>query len=370
MSKITQNRRSFIKVSAAAGGGMLLGFKFSACVADPKNGFSGAPNPPQPDSWSELNGYLKIGENGTVTIMSPNPEIGQNVKTSMPMIVAEELDADWSKVIVEQAPLNTDHFSGQIAGGSQSIRRSWKRLREAGATARHLLLQAGSQKMEVPTSELSTEKGVIYHSDSDRSITYGEVASLAVEQKLPDEVALKDPKDFKIIGKGTKNVDGYKLVQGKPLFGIDTYEEGMLVAMIVHPPAFGKKIKSINDSDVRAMSGVQDIIRINIKPENWNPQWTDVNAYPELVVVVGNSTWQVLKAKKALDVEWEIDTDLESSSDHEKRMENSLKSDSGIVRRKDGDPEAGFAEATNIVEKTYTAPFLAHNTMERSNSNS
>jgi isoquinoline 1-oxidoreductase beta subunit len=359
-----RNRRSFLKVSAAVGGGMAIGFNFLACQVESKIPEFIAPNLQLPENWNTLNGFLRIGENGIVTIMSPNPEIGQNVKTSMPMIVAEELDADWDRVIVEQAGLDTENFQRQVAGGSQSIRFGWKGLRETGAKARHMLVSAASKKLDVPMDELTTSKGKIYHKASDRVLDYGEVAVAAANEEVPEEVTLKDPKDFALIGTSVRNVDGFNIVQGKPLFGLDTMEEGMKIAMIVHPPAFGMNIKSLDDSIAKGMNGITDVIRINVEPEGWNPQWSDVNAYPELVAVVGESTWQVMKAKKALKIEWEKVTDLESSVGHEAVMKSALSSNKGEVTRKNGDPDAAFAEADKIIEKTYSAPFLAHNTME------
>jgi len=365
-NNINQNRRSFIKVSAAVGGGLMVGFNFTACKEEYLPDFI-APQLEEPNQWSTLNGFLKIGDNGVVTIMSPNPEIGQNVKTAMPMIVAEELDVDWDMVKVEQAGLDTENFQRQIAGGSQSIRFGWKSLRETGAKARNLLLQAAAEKLEVPIDELTTEKGVIHHAGSDQSISYGEVATAASNFEAPEEVALKDPKDFTIIGKSTRNVDGFNIAQGKPLFGLDIMEDNMLIAMIIHPPAFGMKIKSMDVASVKSMSGIKEVTTINVEPEGWNPQWSDVNAYPETVAIVGESTWQVMKAKKALKVEWEVDTDLENSSGHEASLAEILKSGKGEEARKDGDPDTAFANADKVIEKTYTAPFLAHNTMEPMN---
>ena len=156
-----------------------------------------------------------------VTIMSPNPEIGQNVKTAMPMIVAEELDVDWKNVVVEQAGLDTVKYSRQLAGGSQSIRQGWKGLRMAGATARRMLLEAAARQWEVPVGELTTNAGIITHTPSGNTLGYGDVASEAAGMEVPAEVELKDPKDFKIIGTSQKNVDAPKIVKGEPLFGID-----------------------------------------------------------------------------------------------------------------------------------------------------
>ncbi len=366
-NNISKNRRSFLKASVAVGGGMMIGFNYLSCDTETKVQAHLDPDLAVPMKWNTLNGFLKIGENGTVTIMSPNPEIGQNVKTSMPMIVAEELDADWDNVIVEQAPLDTTNFKRQLAGGSQSIRSSWNILRETGAKARHMLLIAASEKLNVPIEELSTEKGKIFHKKSDTTLDYGEVATAAASAKVPEEVVLKDPKDFTLIGSRVRNVDRFDIVQGKPLFGLDTMKEGMKIAMIIHPPAFGMKIKSLEDSKARSMNGIIDIVRINVEPEGWNPQWSDVNAYPELVAIVGESTWQVMKAKKAVKVEWEKESNLENSADHLAAMESALKSDTGEIARKDGDPDAAFEAAAKVVEKSYSAPFLAHNTMEPMN---
>ncbi len=199
--KTTYGRRSFLKCTALAGGGMMLGFSWLA---------SCKPSPEQvrnmPKEWFEINGYIKIGENGLVTIMSPNPEIGQNVKTSMPMIVAEELDVDWNDVIVEQAPLNTEIFTRQLAGGSQSIRQGWDGLRMAGASARKMLVDAAAEAWQVPADEITTDEGKLIHEASGRSESYGALASAAAQMKVPSEVVLKEPKDFKIIGTSRKNV--------------------------------------------------------------------------------------------------------------------------------------------------------------------
>jgi isoquinoline 1-oxidoreductase subunit beta len=360
-------RRFFIKASAAAGGGLLLGFNILGCKTEPVLPDFIAPVFDMPETWFDMNGFLKIGENGLVTIMSPNPEIGQNVKTSMPMIIAEELDCDWSKVIVEQAPLDTEKFQRQIAGGSQSIRFGWEGLRKTGATARYMLVEAAAQKLGVSASELTTEKGVIYHAASNRSIGYGEVAQAATSIAAPEEVTLKDIKDFKLIGQATKNVDGFDIVQGKPLFGIDVQKEGMLIAMIVHPPAFGQKLKSLDATAAKSMSGIKDVFTIDVKPEGAAQQWSDVNAFPQLVAVVGNTTWQVMKAKKALVLEWEQDTPAESSSDHEMALIELMDKPADETARTDGNPEESFANAAKIIEKTYNAPFLAHNTLEPMN---
>lgn len=364
--KTKYNRRSFLKASSLAGGGMLLGFNWLASCT-PASSTEAEAALSMPEEWFNINAFLKIGENGVVTIMSPNPEIGQNVKTSMPMIVAEELDIDWKKVVVEQAGFDINKYTRQLAGGSQSIRHGWQSLRMAGATARRMLLEAAAQKLEVPVEELTTAGGLITHQSSGKTIGYGEVAALAGTMEVPEEVALKDTKDFTIIGTDRKNVDGKKIVTGEPLFGLDTYREGMLVAMIEHPPAFGMKLKSVNAEKAKAMPGIKDVITIDVAPEGYDRQWSDTNAFPNLVAVVGNSTWEVMQAKKALEVEWESVSDAENSVDHEQRFLSLLTQKPKEWARKDGDPDAAFKNAAKVVEKTYSAPFLPHNTMEPMN---
>ncbi|MEO1652472.1 MAG: molybdopterin cofactor-binding domain-containing protein [Bacteroidota bacterium] len=380
--KTSIGRRSFLKSSALAGGGILFSFSWLAsCQSNPEQALE------MPDEWFELNGFLKIGDNGLVTIMSPNPEIGQNVKTSMPMIVAEELDVDWKNVVVEQAPLNTEIFTRQLAGGSQSIRQGWQSLRMTGATARHMLKEAAAKAWEVPVEEITTEAGVLKHEKSGKSAGYGEMASAAVGIEVPEEVKLKEVKDFKIIGTSRKNVDGKKIATGQPLYGIDYKKEGMLYATIAYPPAFGLKLKSLDDSKAKAMSGIKDIFVLDSYTDDQEKNYFDTSAFTKMVVVVGNSTWEVLQAKKALSIEWEdfdnykdaylgfrggqkeereVPAGRENTSDHIKIMAD-LAAKPGQEARKDGDPDSAFKNADKVIERSYTAPFLAHNTMEPMN---
>ncbi|TRO63354.1 xanthine dehydrogenase family protein molybdopterin-binding subunit [Christiangramia sabulilitoris] len=386
MSKVKTGigRRSFIKSVGVASGGLIIGFNWLACKRATEEG--GEEMAMQmPDEWFELNGYLKIGDNGIVTIYSPNPEIGQNVKTSMPMIVAEELDVDWNNVIVEQAPLNTDIFTRQLAGGSQSIRQGWESLRTAGATARQMLLTAAAKQWEVPVSELTVEEGVIKHKGSDKTMGYGEIAKAAAQVEVPEEVELKDNDNFKIIGTSRKNVDAKKIVTGQPLYGLDTYKDGMLIAMLVQPPAFGMEFKSMDSDKVKEMPGIVDVFTIDTYPEDMEKEWSDVAAFSKLVVVVGESTWQVMQAKKELKVEWDLNpklteqiqileksagmagaTGLESSDIHNTLMAEVGEKKSEVVR-KDGEPEKAFKNAARVIERSYTCPFLAHNCMEPMN---
>jgi isoquinoline 1-oxidoreductase beta subunit len=379
IAKTNLDRRSFLKVSALAGGGMILSFNWLTGCKPKSAEVLGLPK-----EWFRLNGYIKIGENGLVTLMSPNPEGGQNIKTSMPMIVAEELDADWLKVVVEQAPLDTDNFTRQFIGGSQAIRMGWTALRTAGATARQLLIHAAAKTWNVPANEISTEPGFLIHKGSGKKAHFGEMASLAGTLPVPEEVKLKEISDFKIIGKSHKNVEAKNIVTGKPMFGIDYTKPGTLIAMIVHPPAHGMRLKSFEDSQSRNMPGIREIFQIKSHQDDYERTFFDTTSFTDVVAIVGNSTWEVMNAKKALKVEWEpfstyeekrdwngrkesriIPGGLESTEGHLQKMAEATKKAKTV--RKDGNPESAFQSAAKVIERTYNGPFLAHNCMEPMN---
>lgn len=364
--KTSVNRRNFLKASTAAGGGFLLGFSFLAGCQSEAEVAEKISKLVMPESWYNMNSFLKIGDNGVVTIFSPNPEIGQNIKTSMPMIVAEELDVDWNNVVVEQAPLDTEKYKRQLAGGSQSIRQGWKSLRTAGATARRMLLEAAAKKLAVPVDELTTEKGIIHHKASTQQLGYGDVASEAGNMEVPEEITLKDPKDFTIIGQPIKNVDGRGIVTGAPLFGMDYEEEGMLYAMIQHPPAFGMELSSFNAEEIKQLPGIVDAFKVETDFFKESRFLKNAFLKNSMIAIVGNSTWEVMKAKKALEAKWATKTKGESSEDHDAAM-SALLETKGKADRNDGDVEKAFAEAAQVIERTYTAPFLAHNTMSPMN---
>ncbi|MEL7530833.1 MAG: molybdopterin cofactor-binding domain-containing protein [Bacteroidota bacterium] len=383
--KTSYNRRSFLKVSALAGGGMMISFNWLAsCMPAKEEALA------MPKEWFDFNSYLKIGDNGVVTIFSPNPEFGQNVMTSMPMIVAEELDLDWKNVIVEQAPYSPEMFPGapfgQFTGGSRGIMSKWKPLRMAGASAKYMLKEAAAQAWQVSAEEISTRAGILSHQAIGKSAGYGEMAAAAAKISVPEEVPLKEPKDFKLIGHSKLNVEAKKIVTGKPLFGVDTQTEGMLIAMIEHPPAFGMSLQSIdNASEIKAMPGIKDVFPIKVYNDDFKRGYFDTNAFPELVAIVGDSTWEVMKAKKALKASWQQLSDqsftisrfgrdsevvvpgaLENTEVHNARMEELMQKPTRIAR-KDGNPEAAFAEADRIIERQYSGPYLVHNCMEPMN---
>ncbi len=376
--KTSIGRRSFLKSSALTGGGIMLGFNFlTSCQTKTVEEVMA-----MPAEWFEINSYLKIGDNGVVSIFTPNPEFGQNVRTSMPMLIAEELDLDWKKVIVEQAPYHPTDYGRQFTGGSRGIMSRWEPLRMAGATARQMLCEAAAQAWEVTVDEITTIEGVLHHQASGKSAGYGEMASAAAKIPVPEEVKLKEVKDFKIIGKSHKNVDAKDIVSGKPMFGMDYKKEGMFIAMIEHPPAFGMTLDSFDDTEAKAMPGIKEIVSIKSYKDGYEKAGFDTNAFPEIVAIVGNSTWEVMQAKKKLKVTWKpfkaysetingfrgktvknVPAGLESTDRHKAQME-AFAAKPGKVVRKDGNPDAAFKKAAKIVERSYSAPFLAHNTME------
>jgi len=372
------NRRSFLKSSMLAGGGLMISFSgFGKYLQGGKSNLQDFS-----EDWNELTGYIKITSDNLIKILNPNPEFGQNVMTSLPMIVAEELDVNWKNVIVEMGPHDNVKLGPQFTGGSNSVRMYWKPLREAGAAARLMLREAAAQTWGVPVEEVTTKAGILYHQKSGKYGNYGEFASKAATIPIPKNFTLKDKNSFNIIGNSSKNVEGLNIVTGKPIFGMDYNSAGMLIAMIEHPPAFGKKLKSFDASETIKMPGIKDVFTIKLYPDGYEQAGFDTRTFNDLLVVVGNTTWEVMNGRKKLKVEWEqisetketiggfrgktevvIPADLESTDTQMAKLYEYDKKPAEILRR-DGDPETAFANAAKIIERTYTAPFLAHNCME------
>ena len=338
------SRRNFLKTSVLASGGLLIGFNFlSACKKEAQ-----MPIDVSKLNFNDFNAFIRISDEGYVTIFSPNPEIGQGVKTSMPMIIAEELDVDWNKVNVVQGALDLENYTRQVAGGSQSIRQGWEALRQTGATAKQMLINAAALKWNVDASTCKASKGIITNSKGD-TFGYGDVVKEAANLEIPENVKLKEVKDFNIIGKDIVNVDVDKIITGKPLFGLDYKSDYMVVASVLRPPAFGQKLKSFDDSKAKTVNGVLNVVQFGDK-----------------VAVIANSTWAAMKGKKAITAEW-IDNKLESSEDHEEILTSILDGKSFDTRREDGDVKMAFANADKVIERTYHAPFLPHNCLEPMN---
>ncbi len=339
------SRRNFLKTSALASGGMLIGFNlFTACKPN-----IAPPIDIESLNFNDFNAFIKIADNGIVTIFSPNPEIGQGVKTSMPMIIAEELDVAWKNVYVAQGVLDTKNYTRQVAGGSQSIRAGWDALRQTGATAKQMLLNAAAQQWNVDPSTCSASEGIITNAKGE-TLGYGEVVQLAATLEVPENVTLKKPEAYKIIGQDIVNVDIDKIVTGKPLFGLDYKKEGMQYASVLRPPAFGQQLVSFDDTAAKAVSGVTEVVKFGDK-----------------VAVLATSTWAAMKGKKALKAEWKANGALESTEEHDKQLTKILDGKTFDVRREDGNVKKAFAQADKIVERTYDSPFLPHNCMEPMN---
>ena len=380
------SRRSFLRTSSLASGGMLIGFNFfTAC----KDGVK-MPVDIAKLNYNDFNAFIKISNEGMVTIFSPNPEIGQGVKTSMPMLIAEELDVPWENVNVVQGILDTQNYTRQVAGGSQSIRFGWDALRETGATARQMLVNAAAAKWGVDASECSAKQGVITNGKGE-TLGYGDVvneaaalenerateraakiAALAEGEEMPAEtIKLKDPKDFTLIGTDIGNVDIDKIITGKPLFGLDYKAEGMVYATVLRPPAFGQVLESYDATAAKAVPGVIDVITIGEKAKAMMAKeqidWTAKLASSEKVVVVAENSWAAIKGKEALQAEWSVSTPLESTKAHDKILVDLLDGNEFTTLRKDGDVEKAFKQADRVVERTYESPFLPHNCMEPMN---
>lgn len=345
MENIKNNsRRNFLKNSLMASGGLILGFNWLSNETLAANIIEQATA-----ENITSNAFLSIAPNGIITIFSPNPEIGQGIKTAFAVIVAEELEADWKNVVVKQAHLDAKKYERQLTGGSGAIKHSWERLRKAGATAKQLLIEAAAQKWSVDASTCKAENSFII-SSTGQKLSYGELSEATSKLPIPTNIKLKNKEDFKLIGKTTKSTDNQDVLTGKPVYGIDFKTEGMLHAQIQRPPAFGMKLKSFDASEAKKMSGIIDVVSFGNK-----------------VAIVGKSTWQIMKARKALKIDWEKDKDLESDADHNRIFTEMMDGNKAEVRRKDGDVEKAFKEAYKVIQAEYQCPFLPHNPMEPMN---
>lgn len=265
------------------------------------------------------------------------------------MIIAEELDVAWDKVNVAQGILDTKNYQRQVAGGSQSIRFGWDALRQTGATAKQMLINAAAAKWGVDPATCSASDGVITNANG-QTLGYGDVVKEAAALEVPENVKLKEPSAYKIIGKDAINVDMDKILTGKPLFGLDYKAPGMEFASVMRPPAFGQKLSSFDDSRAKAVKGVTQVVKFGDK-----------------IAVLATSTWAAIKGKKALSAKWSSDGSLESTQDHDKELFKILNGKKFQTRREDGNIKQAFAKADKVIEKTYESPFLPHNCMEPMN---
>jgi len=356
-AELNLSRRAFLTASVAAGGGLLLALSMPR-LASASDDVKVA---------GRLNAYIRIAPDGIVTIMAKNPEIGQGVKTSLPMMVAEELDVDWSNVRTEQALLDAKLYGPQFAGGSMSTPMNWDPLRRVGAAGRQMLIGAAAKSWHVPASECHTDAGVVYHGSSGRKASYGALAVRAATMPPPDleTVALKQPKDYKIVGKFTGGVDSPLVLSGTPLFGIDTTVPGMLYAVYQKGPVFGSKVVSANLDTIKALPGIQDAFLVHGK----DPGAVFKLGLVDGVAIVADKWTRANRALEKLQAQWEEPpaTAAQSTEDFDRQAAAFAGKAPQKIFRHDGDVDKAFYGAAKLVEAAYSYPFLAHLDLEPQN---
>jgi len=341
----TLSRRTFLRAGAAAGGGLLISFSLPARISTALGG--GAP----PRDFMP-NGFIRIDRDGRVTLVMHKVEMGQGTYTSMPMLLAEELEVDLSQVRLEHAPpddaLYAEPFFGvQETGGSTSVRGNWEPLRRAGATARSMLVSAAAETWNVPATTCRAASGAVMHGPTGRSLSYGALVDRAALLPVPRDVALKDPKDFKLIGTPVKRLDTPEKVDGTAQFGIDVRLPGMKFAAVAACPVFGGKLASVDDTRAKALPGVQQVVRLD-----------------DAVAVVADDTWSAKRGLAALDIRWDEGPNAKVTTADIVQQLADASQKSGVVARKQGDAAGAMAGAAQKVEAIYELPFLAHATME------
>ncbi len=348
LSAYDVDRRSFLKMGAAGATGLLIGFYLPECVE------ALAAAPAAPEAAVALNAWIHVGTDDLVTILIDKSEMGQSILTGLAMLAAEELECDWKKVRTEFAPADKAYvnpqFGVQGTGGSSATRTSWEPLRRAGAAARMMLLEAAAQKWGVDKSECRAENGAVLHAATKRQLTYGSLAEAAAKLPVPQNVPLKDPKEFRIIGKPAKRLDTPDKVNGSAQYGIDVRLPGMYYAVVARCPVFGGKVASFDATKAKAVPGVKDVIQIS-----------------DGVAVVAGNTWTAMEGRRALEVKWDEGPNSSVSTESISKLLAGRAAQPGAIGRKEGDVAAGLASAAKKIEAEYEVPFLAHATMEPQN---
>ncbi len=352
MTTTQVTRRDFLKVSATAGAGLTLAFTLTGCGR--REGAGDAESQAAKPVF-EPNAFIKIAEDGSVTVLAKHLEMGQGTYTGLATIVAEELDADWAKLRVEGAPADASKYNNTLlgpiqgTGGSTAIANSWDQLRKAGATARAMLVAAAAKEWGADASTLTTESGVVTDPKSGKRADYGSLAAKAAALPVPDNVPLKDPKDFRLVGRKVPRVDARAKSTGKAIFTQDIQLKGMLTALVLHPPRFGATVKSVDSAAAKAIKGVQEVVQI-----------------PTGVAVLADGFWAAKQGRDALKVEWDESQAFTQSTSDISAQYRVLAGKPGAVARKDGDVE-GALKRGKRVEAVYEVPYLAHACMEPMN---
>jgi len=347
------SRRSFLRVSALSGGGMMIALHLDAVDVLAQFG---------PQAPLSPIAFIKIAADGVVTIMAKNPEIGQGVKNMLPMIIADELDVEWSKVKIEQTDVDQTKYGGQVAGGSTATPQNWTPMRQVGATCRQMLVSAAAQRWSVPAAECTTSAGSVTHGASKRSLGYGEIATAAAALPVPAaaDVKLKDPKDYKIIGQPVKGVDTAAITTGKPIFSIDFTLPGMLYAVFQKAPVYGAKVATANIDAIKAMPGVKHVFVVE--------GGTALTGLLPGVAVVADSWWQANTARQKLQITWAEHATSQQSTEGFAAQAKTLSTQTPQTSlRKDGDVDAAFKGAAKVVEAEYYYPFIPHAPLEPQN---
>jgi isoquinoline 1-oxidoreductase beta subunit len=346
VSENSLSRRTFLKVSAAAGGGLLLSFILPRTILSRET--AGA-------TTAEVfapNAFIRIGRDGWVTLIMPYVEMGQGTYTSIPMLIAEELEVDLTQVTLEAAPPDERHYANSIfqiqaTGGSTSVRAAWEPLRLAGATARMMLVSAAAQNWKVDPTACHAEKGEVIHATSGRRLKYGALVDTVTMLPIPDRVVLKAPENFTLIGTSAKRLDTPDKVNGKAQFSIDVMIPGMKIATVAACPVFGGKLVGVDDSNAKRIKGVHQVVLLD-------------NA----VAVIADHMWAAKQGLAALDIQWDEGPNATlSTADIIRQLETALLKP-GVIARKDGDVAKAMAGAAMTIEALYQMPFLAHATME------
>ena len=352
-ASLTVGRRTFFKLAGAGAAGLVLGFHIgdAAFAAETAGGTDQA-----------MNAFIRIAPDNTITIYSKSPEIGQGIKTSFGVIIAEELDADWTHVVMEQADINGAAYGYQGAGGSTSIPRAWNQLRQAGAGAKAMLIAAAAKEWEVDASEIAAKDSVLTHAASGRSATYGSLAAAAAKMPVPDpkNLKLKTRAEYRLLGKRYRGVDDPKVVSGQPLFGIDVQVPGMVYASYTKCPAAGGKVRSFNVDEIKAQRGVLDAFALD-------GTGVPVEVMPG-VAIIAKDTWSAFQAKDKLEVDWDLSEASKDSSSHFAAEAKNLAT--SFPKKPDddvGDVDKSFANAAKTVEAYYEYPFAAHVPLEPMN---